>query len=90
MCERLDSFTFFPYVSSVIPTDDYKLKLTFENGEKKIFDVRPLLSQRPWTSLKDLDFFMKAKVLGCSVVWDMETDIALEIPYQNSIPETVL
>lgn len=33
---------------------------------------------------------MKAKVLGCSVVWDMETDIALEIPYQNSIPETVL
>ena len=79
----------FIHVNSVIPTVDYKLKLTFENGEKKIFDVRPLLSQRPWSSLKDLDFFMKAKVLGCSVAWDMETDIAPEILYEQSIPEAV-
>lgn len=53
----------FSYVASVTPTHDYKLRLTFENGEKKIFDVRPILSQRPWASLRDLDFFMKAKFL---------------------------
>ena len=80
----------FIHVTGVVPVADYKLKLTFENGEKKIFDVRPLLTQRPWVSLKDLDLFMKAKVLGCSVAWDIETDIAPEILYENSVPEVVL
>ncbi len=79
----------FAYVSSVTPTQDYKLRLTFDNGERKIFDVRPLLSQRPWQSLNDLDFFMKARVLGCSVAWDIDTDIAPEILYEKSVPETM-
>jgi hypothetical protein len=30
-----------PYVKSVKPRDNYCLLLTFENGEKRIFDLKP-------------------------------------------------
>ena len=33
-------------VKSVEPLDDYKLLLTFEYGEKKVYDMKPLLSYK--------------------------------------------
>ena len=33
-----------PTVVSVFPLPDYQLKLIFDNGEKKLFDVKPYLN----------------------------------------------
>ena len=30
-------------VERVVPLEDYKLLLTFSNGEKKVFDMNPIL-----------------------------------------------
>ena len=42
-----------PYVKSVQPQDDYCLLLTFENGEKRIFDVKPYLSKGIFSRLQN-------------------------------------
>ena len=34
-----------PYVKSVKPREDFSLLLTFENGEKRIFDLKPYLDK---------------------------------------------
>jgi hypothetical protein len=32
-----------PKVKNVVPNNDYILKLTFDNGKEKVFDVKPYL-----------------------------------------------
>ena len=34
-----------PTVVSVFPLPDYQLKLIFDNGEKKLFDVKPYMEK---------------------------------------------
>ena len=36
-------------VLSVTPREDFQLDLVFANGERRCFDMRPLLSMKPWT-----------------------------------------
>lgn len=73
-------------VTEVQPREDYTLLLTFVTGEKKIYDARPLLKKSIYTPLKNLSFFMQAKVDGDSVIWNDEIDIAPEHLYEASIP----
>lgn len=40
-------------VINVEPLNDYKLLLTFDNGEKRIFDVSPYLDKGIFKELKD-------------------------------------
>lgn len=49
-------------VIDVEPTRDYKLILTFWKERKRIFDFRPLLDDKINEPLKNVDFFMTAKV----------------------------
>jgi len=48
-------------VASVEPREDYSMLITFENGEKRLYDTRPLLSKPICSDLKNVCFFMKAK-----------------------------
>jgi Protein of unknown function (DUF2442) len=34
-----------PYVKSARPLDDYRLEVFFENGERRLFDVKPYLNR---------------------------------------------
>ena len=70
----------------VIPTEDYKLYLTFEYDENKVFDIKPLLNQKQHEQLKDIQFFMKAHCDGTSVAWSEDYDMAPEYLYENSVP----
>jgi len=45
-------------VKKVKPLSDYKLELTFENNEIKIFDVKPYLDTGLFKTLKD-EIFLK-------------------------------
>ena len=47
----------YPRVKDVKPTDDYKLILTFTNGEVKVFDVTPCLDKGFFKQLKDKSYF---------------------------------
>lgn len=73
-------------VKKVVPCRDYTLLITFANGKQKVFDVKPLLEAKINEPLKDMDFFVQARVLGPSVGWNDELDICPEYLYEKGIP----
>lgn len=73
-------------VKEVKALDEYKLLLTFENGEVKIFDMKPYLDKGIFRKLKDISLFKSARVNFDTVEWENEADIAPETLYEDSIP----
>lgn len=73
-------------VKEVQPKEDYTLLLTFADGEKKVYNARPLLEKNIYYKLKNLAFFLCAKVEYGTVVWDDDIDIAPEHLYECSKP----
>lgn len=71
-------------VIDVEPTRDYKLILTFWKGRKRIFDFRPLLDDKINEPLKNVDFFMTAKVHHNTVMWNDKLDVCPEYLYEKS------
>ena len=71
-------------VTDVQPLNDYKLRLTFKNGQQKIFDMKPFLETGIFCSLKDEQIFKSAKVIFDTVEWDNEVDIDPETLYYGS------
>ena len=71
-------------VVSVTPQDDYSLILIFENGEQRVFDVRPYLDKGIFFELKDLNYFRRVRVAFNTVQWPHEQDFAPETLYLES------
>ena len=72
-------------VKEVKPIDNYKLILTFENNEVKIFDMIPYLDKGIFQELKDENLFKAVKVSFDSIEWPNEADIDPETLYEDSI-----
>ncbi|OLN33835.1 DUF2442 domain-containing protein [Desulfosporosinus metallidurans] len=63
-------------VIEVEPLNNYKILITFENSEKKIFDVSTLINSRPrWQELKNIELFNTVKVWEGTVRWIDGQDI---------------
>ena len=73
-------------VKAVKPLAEYKLLLTFENGEVKLFDMKPYLDKGIFRELKDVSLFKSARVNFDTVEWENEADIDPETLYEDSIP----
>ena len=71
-------------IKDVQPQDNYLLILTFENGEKRQFDMKPYLDFGIFQELKDLRIFKTVKPSFDSIEWDNEADFDPEILYQKS------
>lgn len=72
-------------VISVKTRDDYTLELVFENGEKRIFDMKPLFDKKPFAKLLNSPLFFKASVQYGTVVWPGNIDIAPETLWTRSV-----
>lgn len=73
-------------VAEVIPTEEYKLILTFRSGEKRVFDAKIILDEPYNEPLRNISFFLKAYADCGSVSWSEDIDIAPEFLYENSVP----
>ena len=51
-----------PRATSVVPTDDFELLLTFNNGERRKFDVKALFKYSMYEPLKNIGFFRQVKL----------------------------
>ena len=71
-------------VKEVKPQDNYILILTFENGERRQFDMKPYLNLGIFQELKDLRLFKTVTTSFDSIAWDNEADIDPEILYLES------
>lgn len=76
-----------PRVSKVIPTDEYKLLLTFANGEHGIYDCSEMLNFGVFQELQDKIYFKKVTVLDGTVFWPHEQDICPDTLYLDSIKQ---
>lgn len=63
-------------VKSMEVLEDYQLKITFDSGELRQFDVKPYLNRGVFTRLQDQSFFKLAYVQWDTVCWPGELDIA--------------
>jgi hypothetical protein len=73
-------------VISVHPRPEFQLDLEFKNGERRRFDMRPLLSMKPWNRVATPALFEHARVEYGTVVWLGEIDVAPETLYDDSAP----
>ena len=76
-----------PRVREVTPTDDYKLKLRFDNGQSGIYDCSPLLDFGVFRELRDTAYFKQARVVVGTVAWPHEQDICPDTLYLDSRKE---
>ena len=74
-----------PRVSFVTPMNDYMLHLTFDNGEQRIFDAKPLLVIKAFKQLLDVTFFNSVIVAYGSIVWPNDIDYCPDTLYAESI-----
>ncbi len=73
-------------VIAVHPQPNYQLDLEFKNGERRRFDMRPLLEMKPWNRIANPSIFERVRVDYGTVVWPGEIDIAPETLYDDSVP----
>lgn len=71
-------------VTGVKPLSNYQLVLKFENGEERIFDMKPYLDKGIYKELKDESIFKTVRVSFDSVEWCNQADIDPEFLYEKS------
>ncbi|HXU34872.1 MAG TPA: DUF2442 domain-containing protein [Blastocatellia bacterium] len=75
-----------PHVVSVRALEDYEVEVTFENGERRIFDVKPYMTHGVFTRLKDRSLFEAVRVVAGSIEWPGEIDLSYETLYIQGQP----
>ena len=75
-----------PTAVKVKAVSDYRLIVVFDNGEEKIFDVKPYIHGEWYSELKDVNYFKTVDVDGFTVVWKNGQDICPDDLYYSSIP----
>ncbi len=76
-----------PQVISVDADKHYRLKLVFDNGETRIFDMTPFLDKGVFKELQDLNYFSRARVAFGGVEWPHEQDLSKDTLYLLSVPD---
>ncbi|MBI5245320.1 MAG: DUF2442 domain-containing protein [Elusimicrobia bacterium] len=74
-----------PRVKSVVPQEDFRLEITFENKEQGIYDCKPLLNHGVFEELKDRSYFRKARTVDGTVAWPHDQDICPDTLYMDSM-----
>lgn len=79
----------FYKVQDVKPLEKYKLLVTFQNGEIKEYDVKPLFDK--WQAFKDLAYInglfqqVKVDVGGYGISWNDDIDLSCDELYYNGV-----
>lgn len=71
-------------IVDVKPLEDYKLLIEFNNGEKRIKDMKPYLNKGVFSKLKDKTFFKEVKIAYGTIYWDNDIDLCSDSIYETS------
>lgn len=73
-----------PRVQVAEPLPDHRLKLTFDTGEVRIFDVSPYLDKGVFRALQCESLFNQVEVVAGSVEWPGEIDLSHDTLFLRS------
>lgn len=78
---------FQPRLVNVEPMDHLKLRLTYETGEVRLFDVSPYVNGLWFGELKEDAYFRTVRILpdGAGIAWSNGQDIAPHELYECSV-----
>lgn len=74
-------------ILTVEPNEDFTLTLSFDNGEKRIYDVKPLLeSGTVFEPFADYDNFKRVYLDDSHCVsWDIDPDVDSNVVWNNKV-----
>ena len=74
-------------ILSVSPCQDFTLILTFDNGETRRFDMKPVIEEGTvFAFLSDLNCFMRVYLDDCGCVsWDIDPETDSSIVWNNKV-----
>ncbi len=77
-----------PRLTAVEPLEHFCLRLVYETGETKRFDVGPYISGPWYGQLKEPAYFRSVRLLpgGVGIEWSGGQDIAPHELYELSVP----
>jgi hypothetical protein len=73
-----------PMVRSVRALPDHLLRLSFDNGEVRVFDLKPYLDRGVFRALQDPVLFGKVQVVAGSIEWPGEIDLSHDTLFVRS------
>lgn len=75
-------------ILQAFPLPEYRLKVTFNTGEEKIFDVKKLLNRRIFSKLRDPEIFSHVTIdeVAGTVVWPGGIDLCPDTVYEEALP----
>jgi len=73
-----------PKVVKVEPLESFNLRLWFDNGEVRRFDVTPYLEKGIFGELKSVHYFNQVKPFFGGVQWFHEQDFSADTLYLKS------
>lgn len=76
----------YPKLVSVVPAENYHLKLTYANGEKRIYDFRKNLDHPFFSALANESLFKKVAAVDGEVEWATGQDFCPHTLYDDSVP----
>jgi hypothetical protein len=67
-----------PKILNIETLSDYKLKILYETGERKLFDVTPYIRGDWYGRLKEASYFRAVRIIpgGIGIEWPDGQDIA--------------
>lgn len=74
----------YPKVLRVQPIDNYHVRIAFETGEIKTFDVNPYIKGNWFGELRNINTFNTVRPCGNTIEWENGQDIAPHELYELS------
>lgn len=71
-------------IIEVHPLEDYRLLVRFDNGEERVFDLKPYLEMGRFAELKDMAMFQSVRISFDTIEWANHLDLDPEFVYAHS------
>ena len=75
-----------PNIENAKVLDEYKILITFNNNEQKIFDLKPYLEYPVFKPLKEDEEFQRFQIIDGTIEWSCGADLSPDTFYIKSKP----
>jgi hypothetical protein len=73
-------------VKAVEPLPEFRLLITFENDQRRVFNMEPYLDKGVFRELREISLFDTVRVSFDTVEWANGADLCPENLYDESVP----